>query len=823
MQPISLLDTLWQDLRSGVRMLRKRPGFTAVAVLSLAIGIGANTAVFSLVNAFILQKTAFDRPDRLVNLYGRTASTDYNTLSYPDFEEIRDGTTDVFSDVGVSVFTIARVESADGVGAIVGEAVSGSLFPLLGIDAAVGRVIGPSDDVSPGAHPVVMLGHGYWQRAFGGDPSVVGTELRLGGRAYTIIGVAPEAHRGSFRGFQAELFVPVAMYDELMGVPMRDQRGSHNLFGMAQLAPGATLAEARTALAAVATAQDEARLPGWLIGDGFTAVSTQEVLLYPSIDPYLRGVAWLLMVVVGLVLLLACTNLASFLLARARDRRREVAVRLALGASRGTLVRQLLTETTMLSILGGVTGLGLAVWLLSWLGAADFPLPFELDLTLDLRPDGRVLAFTVGVSAVAGALLGLVPALQSTRPDVVPALKQESAGGGQPGQVRWRNALIVTQLTVSLTLLVGAGLFLRSFQQLNALDPGFGDEPTGMLSIMVPNTRFSGDESQRYIRRLLDRFQSLPGVETVGMVDNMPLDLMSNGLYFAVDGHTVPPDQIGFRAERSAIDPRFFDAAGIPIVAGRAFRDTDGPDGRPVAVVSEAMARRFWDGDALGRTLRPVGGEETEIAVVGIAADVNIDSLGEPPALQIYLPYSQSQSFLVHFLARTSGDADQAALALATAGRALDPDVMIWTTSTLDRHLAVPRLPAQLGALVLSLFAGLALVLAVIGLYGVVSYTVAARGREVGIRMALGATAPAITRLLAGDGLRLVLVGSVLGLALSFLASRLVGALLVDTGPTDLAAFLGAPLLLGVTAALASYLPARRASRADPVRALRAD
>jgi predicted permease len=819
------LENLGKDLRFGTRMLRKRPGFTAIAVLSLAIGIGANTAIFSLVNVFLLQETAFDQPEELVNIYGSTPETRYSMMSYPDFEDLHDGTTDVFSGIGVSVFIFARVDVEGGAGGVVvGEAVSGGYFPLLGIEASLGRVIGQSDDLAPGAHPVVMLAHGYWQRAFGGDPDIVGRDLRIGGQAYTVVGVVPDGYSGSLQGVQAELFVPMTMYDQVMGVPMRESRNSHNLLGRARLAPDVTLVQAETAVTAVGTALDDTRIAGWNVGDSFSMVPTTDVMVFPSMDRFIRAIAWLLMVVVGLVLLLACMNLASFLLARARDRRREVAVRLALGASRGALVRQLLTETTLLSLLGGLAGFGLAVWLLGALEVADFPLPFSLELTLDLTPDARVFAFTVAISVLAGTVLGLVPALQSTRPDVVSTLKQETAGGGQPGHHRWRNALIVSQLTVSLVLLVGAGLFLRSFQQLNAIDPGFGHAPAGMLSIMVPNTRFSEEEGQRYVRRLLERFQVLPGVEAVGLNDNVPLDLSSSGLGFNVDGHTPPTDRDGYRAERSAVDPAYFEAATIPILRGRNFRDSDGPDAPPVAIISEAMAQRFWpDGDAVGRLMRRPGDEAADLLVVGVAADTKVESLGEAPAWQVYLPYTQTRTFLVNFIARTSVDADQTALAMATAGRSLDPEIMVWGTTTIARHLAVPRLPAQLGAFVLSVFAVLALGLAVIGLYGVVSYAVASRAREVGIRMALGASAPAVTRLLAGDGIRLVMIGSVIGLSLSFLVARLLTDLLVSTPTTDLMAFVGAPLVLGVTAVLASYLPARRASQADPVAALRAE
>ena len=315
--PFRLVENLGKDLRFGTRMLRKRPGFTAIAVLSLAVGFSANTAIFSLVNAFLLQETIFIQPEELVNIYGATPTTRYSTLSYPDFEELRDGMAEVFSGIGVAVFTLARIEHEDGVGVVVSEAVSGDYFPLLGIEAITGRVIAPADDVAPGAHPVVTLSEGYWQRMFDGDPGIVGRELRLGDRAYTIIGVVPDGYGGTFTGVRAELFVPMMMYEDIMGVPMLEARGSHSLVGRARLAPGVTLVQAKTAVAAVARAQDDARLAGWNVGDSFSLAPTTEVLVFPSMDRYIRATAWLLMVVVGLVLLLACTNLASFLLARA--------------------------------------------------------------------------------------------------------------------------------------------------------------------------------------------------------------------------------------------------------------------------------------------------------------------------------------------------------------------------------------------------------------------------------------------------------------------------------------------------------------------------
>ena len=547
-----------------------------------------------------------------------------------------------------------------------------------------------------------------------------------------------------------------------------------------------------------------------------------EVTQFQCIGVFIRAAAWLLMAVVALVLLLACTNLASFLLTRALDRRKEIAVRLALGASRGSLVRRLLTETTLLGLLAGGAGTGLAVWLLQLLATGDFPLP--IPVALDLRLDGRVLAFTLGVSLVAGAMLGLVPALQSTRPDVSGALGSESAGGGQPGQLRWRNALVVAQLTISLVLLVGAGLFLRSFQQAQSVDPGFGREPTAILTFLTPATRFAPDEARVYTRRLLDRFRELPGVDAVGAISRLHLNPLSTSTSdFNVAGFEPPGDHGAFIADRAEVDPGFFEAAGIEI-RGRNFSDADRPDTQPVVIISEAMARRFWDdGDAVGRLVQRRADEDPPWLVVGVASDAKVRTLGEAPRNMVYLTYSQRLARSLTVVAKTSTDPERTALALLTAGREVDPDLWVFETKTMDRHLALLRLPQQLSAFVLSAFGLLALALAAIGLYGVVSHGVSQRTREIGIRMALGADGPGVVRLLVAGGLRLVVVGGAFGLALAVVATRPIGALLFEVDALDPLTFLGVPLVLGAVALLAAYLPARRASRVHPVTALRTD
>ena len=815
---------LGRDVRDGARSLARRPAFTAVAVLSLALGIGANTAIFSLVNAIILRNSPIERPEEVVNLYHHQAFFASGPLSYPNFEDVREGTAEVFSHVAAAQLVPTQIDRAGGgVELVLAEAVTGDYLPMLGIEAALGRTLLPSDDVFRGGHPVAMLDYRYWQSAFGGDPDAVGREMRVAGRAYTVVGVGPPDFAGTIRGLAPAFYAPSTMAEELLGVRLFDERGGQVLFVKARLRPGVALPQAEAAVGAVAAQLTRDRIENWNPAGEFGLLPLTDVLIFPPIDVFIRPAAGLAMAVVALVLLLACTNLASFLLARALDRRREIAVRLALGASRGSLVRRLLTETTLLSVLAGGVGTGLAVWLLDLLATADLPLP--MPVALDLRLDGNVLAFTLGVSVVAGALLGLLPALQSTRPDVSGTLRSESAGGGRPGQLRWRNALVIAQLTISLVLLVGAGLFLRSFQQVQAVDPGFGRDPSAILTFLTPATRFTPEEARVYARRLLDRFRDLPGVDAVGAISRLHLDPLNfSASDFNVAGVEPPTDRGYFSADRAEVDLGFFEAAGIEILRGRNFSDADQADTQPVAIISETMARRFWDdGDAVGRLVQRRDDENSPWLVVGIASDAKVRTLGEAPRNMVYLPYSQRLTRSLTVVARTSMDPRQTALALLTAGRDVDPDLWVLDTKTMDRHLAVMRLPQQLSAFILSAFGVLALALAAIGLYGVVSYAVSRRTHEIGIRMALGADATRVVRLLVAGGLKLVVLGGALGLALAVAASRLLGGLLFEVDALDPLTFVGVPLVLGGTALLAAWLPARRASRVSPVTALRTD
>jgi predicted permease len=819
----NLLDRLGRDLRDATRSLASRPGFTVVAVVSLAIGIGANSAIFSLVNAIVLRKTPIERPERVVHVYLNQAGFEYSPLSYPELRDLRDAAGDAFTDIGGSQIVPAQVDGREGVGTLLAEVVTGNYFQMLGVKSAAGRMLLPEDDVNRGGHAVVVLGFGYWQTAFGGAPDVIGRHLRIGGRSYVIVGVAPSSFEGSLKGLTPALYAPAAMVEELLGSPVLDQRRDHSLFTKARLRDGVGLPQATAAIERVSASFTRDAIQGWDPTARFQLLPLQDVLLFPPLDQYIRGSAWLLTVVVGLVLLLACTNLASFLLARALDRHRDVAVRLALGASRGILIRGLLVETTVLSLVAGALGFALSVWLLGALLRADLPLP--IPIVIDLAPDWTVLAFTLGVSMLAGALLGIVPAWQSTRPDLMTGLKSDTPGGGRPGHRRWRNGLVIAQVTVSLLLLVGAGLFLRSFQRVLAVDPGFGGRPTALLSFIVPATRFTVDEARAFTRRMVERFREVPGVEAMGLTDNLPLNpLSTQSISFTIDGHVPPKGRPDFLADRADVDAGYFEAIGIPILRGRGFTEADHEKGQSVAIISDAMARHFWpNGDAVGRLIRTTNPDDDDLVVVGVAANANIRTLGEAPRDMIYRSWLQHEARGLIVVAPTSADPQQTALAFMAAGRSIDPDFWVWEMKTTERHLGVVRLPARLSAFVLLAFGALALTLASIGLYGVVSYAVAQRRREMGIRVALGADPAKVVRLFALDGLRLVLIGGCIGMATALAVVRLLRGLLFGGDAFDAATLVVVPLVLAASALLAAYLPARRARRIDPMLALRAD
>ncbi len=814
---------VWRNAVYAVRRLLQSPGFTATAVISLAIGIGANTAVFSLVNAALLERPQFREPDALVDVYISRPEMAYGVFSYPDFKDLRNATSHVFSGFAGSQIGLVQADRDGAVQVHMVELVTGDYFSTLGVHMELGRPLLPEDDVAPGAHSVVVLGHPYWKSTFGGDRNVVGKQIRLAGRLYSIVGVAPRDYTGRLRGFVPAFFLPIMMVNEVQPGSSDNlaARSNNSFFVRGRLRPGVTFARASAAVSAVAAGLKEQYPSDWSADDDMFLVPTRDVILYPPIDRFVRAAAALLGIVVGLVLVLACANLAGFLLARATDRRREIALRLALGASRGTLVAQLLTETVLLGLIGGAAGLLLAVSLLKVLLAADLPLPLPIELDLSL--DGRVLVFSFVMSILAGVIFGLAPALRATRPDVASTLKDETAGGGQAGRLSLRNSLVVAQVAVSLMLLVGAGLFLRSFAASQAVDPGFGREPAALLTMAVPANRYSEEEGRVLVRTLFERLQQIPGVQNVGLTTRLHLDATGwSTLTVNVDGVDAPRDREGHDIDRATVDAGFFDAASIRILRGRNFSELDREDAPYVAIVNEAMAQRFWPGeDPVGRMLRRPDGND--IQVIGVVETAKIRTLGEAPRPFVYLTYEQSYASFMTVVARTSLDAESTVMQMLAAAREVDPELWIWEAKTMEHHLAIPLLPARLSALILSAFAVLALTLCSVGLYGVVSYAVSQRTREMGIRLALGADSNAVVRMLAGSGLRLVVVGAGIGLMLALLLTRALSSLLFGVGVFDPVTFIAVPALLGGVGVLAAYIPARRASRIDPMRALRVE
>lgn len=820
-----MLHQLWKNVQYSARRLAQRPGFTLVAILSLALGIGANSAIFSLVNAVLLRKAPLVKPEELVEIYLSSPEFEYNAFSYPDYRDFVEGTKDLFAEVSGTKLTLTQTDSDSGVEVLPAEMVTGNYFGILGIAAALGRTILPEDDVAPGAHPVVMLGHNHWLKAFGGDPAVVGRETRIGGRPYTIIGVAPADYEGHFRGLAPAFFLPRMMLNEVSpsNYDQLEQRGDHGLFVKGRLRPGVTLAQVQTAADAVAERLRESAVEDWDPQASFLFVPTSDVILYPPFDRFVRAAAWLLMIVVGLVLLMACVNLASFLLARAIDRRKEVALRIALGATRGRLVGQLLTETLLLALLGGVSGVALGQGLLALLVGADLPLP--VPLTLDLGLDPTVLGFSLLVSLAAGLLLGLAPALQTTNPDVSATIKDETAGVGRSGGLTLRNALVVLQVATSVVLLVGAGLFLRSFQRIQTVDPGFGRDPSAVLTVLLPGSRYSEEQGRLFEKRLEERLLQVPGVTAVGVTSNLHLNtLNTQNMDVNVDGIEPPPGRESHLVDRATVSSGFFEAAGVGILRGRNFEANDLPDSPPVAIVNEALVDKFWPGqDPLGRMLRRPGVDDDDLMVVGVATTAKIRSLGEAPRPFVYVPFSQRYTSYVTVVAKTSAEPERTVLDLVAASRELDSEVWIWESTTMARYLGIVLLPARLSALLLSAFAAVALALASIGLYGIVSYSVSQRSREVGIRMSLGADGGSVVGMLMGSGLKMVGMGAAFGVVASLAAMPALANLLFGIQPTDVVSFVVMPLVLIVVATLAAYVPARRASRIDPVRALKAE
>ena len=685
----------------------------------------------------------------------------------------------------------------------------------------MGRGFLEEEGSTVGTHPVAVIGSRLWHRWFNASPDVIGKDVTLNGVKLTVVGVAPDEFHGVLvRGFSLDVWVPLVMRPVLQSAyTSMDRRDNQWVTVKGRLQPGVTPERVRSALATLMDGLEEA-YPDTHAGRQFRVIPMNDVYLHPEGDGGVVAVAAMMMGAVGLVLLIACTNVANLLLARAIGRRREIAVRLALGAGRGRLVQQLLVESLVLAGGGGIVGFTMAYWLAALLLA--FNPPFPVAIALDLALDWRVVAFTGGAALLTGLVFGLIPALQATRPALVPALKdQESVA--RTGKMRLRNVLLLPQVALSLLLLIVAGLFARSVQNASSVDLGFDAERAAILTVDLGRQQgYDAERAELFWADLLERAKTTPGVRAATVSNWIPLGTLFGEQYISVQTSDAEGTRTVERVLVGRVDEGYFATLGIA-VRGRTFSDGDVERGASVAIVSDAAARRLWpDESPLGKRLRTRGEDGPEYEVVGVAADAKVRSLGEDPQPFLYVPI-RSYAGMMHLVARAPSDPAAVVAALRRQVAEIDDDIAVFQSVTMEEHLSLMLFPYRMAAAVSAALGLLGLTLAGVGLYGVMSYGVAQRTREMGLRMALGANARDVVRLVVGEGMRVVVVGVIVGLALAFLATRLLSSVLFGINPSDPITFVVTPALLAGVALAASFLPARRATKVDPVRALRTE
>ena len=824
----SMFHDFLQDVRYSARMLAKSPLFTLVAVASLALGIGANTTIFTLVNSMLLNPLPLPDTDTLVAVFTSDARNtgrfqNYMQTSYPNYRDYREQNT-VFSGLAGQQFAPVSLISNGEPQQIVGEIVTGNYFDVIGAQPAAGRFFSftAEEDQQLGAHQVVVLGNSLWKRRFGGDAAIIGKKIELNRQFFTVVAVAPPNFRGLSALGGGELWVPFSERNTITTGFVRqymEDRRALLVSMVGRLKPGVSLTQAEAAMKTIARNLEQAYPKE---NDSRTA-SLRPIKDATFFNPEFRrdmvSAGASLMAVVGIVLLIACANVANLLLARAGARQREVAVRISLGASRSRLVRQMLTESMLLATLAGAAGIGVAYWSRQMLWSQR-PANLGAD-ALNLAFDARTLLFTLGVSLLTGVLFGLIPALQISRPNLAVSLKDRTA---QPSSGRgWfslRNALVMAQVALSLIALVGAGLFMRSMQSAQSVDPGFDTEKLALLSFDTGAEGYAREKSDEFMRLAVERVQALPMVEAAVVAQSPPL---TGGL-----ARTVFPEGLDFNDRRNGkltqlnqVGPAYFETLGIPVVRGRAFTERDREGAPMVAIINEAMAESMWPGqDVVGKRFRCFG-EPWLVEIVGVAKTAKYLTLGEEPLPFFYFPALQHETPAATLHVRVKGDPASALGAIRTTVQQLDARMPLTGVITVSQLMSNVLWAPRMGAMLLSVFGMLALGLAALGIHGVVSYSVSQRTQEIGVRMALGATPGRVTSMVLSRAMLIVAIGTVAGAAGAFALARGLRNLLIGVNTNDPFAFgLTALLLLGV-AALASYLPARRAARIDPLLALR--
>lgn len=823
--------TLWQDIRYGLRTLRKAPGFTAVAVLSLAVGIGLNSAIFTIVDNVLFRPLPYAQPETVVALFtNEHAESRFGTSSYLDLQDVARDSASFSSVAGHSMMFAALGINGENRLAF-GEVVTANFFSSLGIPLAAGRGFDPSHEVGEGAHPVALISHRLWQRSFGGSPDVVGRTLTIKDRPYTILGVVDAAYTGGMPGVASDLWIPVTMVDDVepagqidvvpsaTGTTRLTQRGNRWLFAKARLREGVTVEAAQANVQAI-MAGLETTYPMSNRDRRGAVMPATSVRFHPDIDAVMRPAGIVLMGAVGLVLLIACANLASMLLARGASRTKEMALRSAIGASRMRLIRQMAVESVVLALLGGGAGLLLAVWATSWVVSAR--LPIELPIAFTLAIDWRLVAYTGGLSLLTGLAFGILPALKASRPQLVASLKDDATLAAPGRAFGVRHVLVVTQVAVSVVLLVSGVLMMRSLFAGLKTDPGFNMSGLVTATVSMDMHGYNADRSKLFFEQAGAQLRRLPGVQSVSFAERIPFSPNMHTTTILVDGRPEATPRTGAQVDTSRVTAEYFRTLDVPLVAGREFDSRDTPESMRVAIVSEALARTYFpDGDALGARLRLLTTTGPEVEIVGISKDYMVRQVGETPRPMIHFAASQRASTSYSILVRTSGDSGALVTDIQRQLQALEPRLIFLELGSLGRMAATSLLPISLGASVFAGLAGLALMLAGIGLYGVIAFSVSRRTKEIGIRMALGSTRGHVVTRVLREALILVGVGTVLGVGLAAVGTQALSSVLLGVTAFDPLSYFAAGTVLIAVAALAAIIPARRAASVDPLIALR--
>ena len=815
---VRFIESFLQDLRFGLRMLAKNPGFTAVAVISLALGIGANATIFSFLNALLLRPpSGIESPHRLSTVWNRPPDGRYAQHSYPDYVYYR-GHNQVFSGLLAYSTDPTNVNwNVEGHTEVInGQIVSGNFFSVLGVGNKLGRGFLSQEDRDPGRDPVLVLSYAFWRQRFGSDPAVVGKTLTLNGHSFSVVGVAPAGFTGIETGFAPNFWVPMMMQRLIR--PGDDLIASRTIYWLAvvgRLKPRITVGQAQADLSVLAHQLEQAYPES---NKGWDTTVMSIVGIPPALREFAVPFTAVLMVVVALVLLMACANATNLVLAKAARRSKEMAVRSALGASRSRIIRQILTESALLSLAAGGVGLLFALWA----GALVLKLkpPMLSFISVELAPDWRVLLFTLCVSLLTGFIFGLAPALRSSKVDVVSRLKDETYGTYR--RSRLRSVLVIAQVAVCLILLTGAGLCLRSLQKAQSIDPGFQLSNRLAVSLDLQTMGYSQDSGLSFYRQLLNRIGLLHGVRSASLANYLPLGFTYLGAPVDVDGYQPPKGQPGLFVGLVAAGAGYFQTMGIPLVQGREFNEQETATAPRVVIINQEMARRFWRRrNPIGQRISFAFGDHPSFEIVGVVQTGKYRSLRESPEPVMYRPFLQAYSPRATLVVWTAGNPRPMLAAVEHEIHMLDPNLPSAQGETLKDYMSLPLLLARVTGSLLGAFGVLALLLAVSGLYGAVAYSVSERTREIGIRVALGAARSDVLKLVVKQGMLLALIGTAIGMAAALLATRVLSNLLYAIEPTDALTFVTVSVLLIAVALLASYIPARRATKVDPMVALR--